>query len=56
MGSGFEGQLAFALVLPLLLPIIGTMLYVNLAARTQLRRERAKYAAMFTITQGRRIR
>lgn len=54
MGSSFEWQLSLALALPVLIPVLGTLLIVNILARRRLRAEAVKLAAMYSVTRGRR--
>lgn len=56
MGYQSEGQLALALVLPLLVPILCALIYGTLMSRRALKVERVKMARLYNVTQGRRIR
>ena len=56
MGNQFSWQLSFALVLPLLVPILGALILGSLASRRALKVERVKMARLYNVTQGRRIR
>lgn len=56
MGGQFEWQLAFALVLPTLVPVVGIMIMMAISLRNKLKRERQQMITLMTVARGNKNR